>query len=87
MLFPDPAAVPPQLPLYHCQVSPAAREPPERVKVDVPPEQMEAALGLTDPGTVEPAVTLTVTGARSLTQVPLEEDTKYVVLVVIAGVT
>ena len=76
MLLPVPAAVPPQLPLYHCQLSPVARDPPERVNVEVPPVHTEAALELTEPGTVEPAVTLTVTGVRSLMQVPLEEDTK-----------
>lgn len=38
MELPVPAGVPPQLPEYHSHVAPAPREPPEKVKVVVPPQ-------------------------------------------------
>ena len=38
-VLPLPAAVPPQLPVYHCQLAPVPRLPPVTVNVALFPEQ------------------------------------------------
>jgi hypothetical protein len=40
MEVPVPAAVPPQLPVNHCQFAPVPNDPPETVRVVLPPAQM-----------------------------------------------
>jgi hypothetical protein len=38
MLAPEPTSVPPQLPVYHCQLAAVPRLPPLAESVAVPPE-------------------------------------------------
>jgi hypothetical protein len=42
MLVPDPAEVPPQLPLYHLQLAAVPSDPPESVSVEDLPRQIVA---------------------------------------------
>ena len=54
---PVPAAVPPQLPVYHAQVVP---DPPVAVKVLLAPEQIVDGLALAEVGAAGAALTVTV---------------------------
>lgn len=71
MLAPVPAAVPPQLPLYHCQLAAVPRLPPLMVKVALPPEQRLAVVVVIEVGTTEETLELTVTLEQAVVlQVP-----------------
>ena len=59
-----PAGVPPQLPLYHCQLAPVPRVPPLRVRVEVPPAQILADKGFIVVAAVDMIPTLIVTVAQ-----------------------
>jgi hypothetical protein len=69
---PDPTDVPPQLPVYHCQVAPVPRVPPVMESVVAPPAQVGFTLADALVAATE-TVFETVTGAETqpvLPQVP-----------------
>jgi hypothetical protein len=71
MASPVPAAVPPQEPVNHCVVAPAAFDPPSTVKVVLLPLQM-VVVPVTPVGAVEEVFIVTVTAAQVVVlQVPL----------------
>lgn len=53
MLEPVPTRVPPQLPLYHCQLAAVPRAPPFTESVAEPPEQRLVVLVLIDVAAVD----------------------------------
>ena len=53
MEVPLPADVPPQEPLYHCQVAPVPSDPPVKESVVLLPEQMVRAVAVAEAGAVE----------------------------------
>lgn len=57
MLAPVPIGLPPQLPLYHCQLAAVPRLPPFAVSVALPPAQMVLVLLFTELAAVELAFT------------------------------
>lgn len=61
MLVPEPARVPPQLPVYHCQLAAVPRLPPLAESVAVPPEQMLVVVVLAEVAGVELEFTFSVT--------------------------
>ncbi len=63
---PLPTAVPPQLPLYHCQFAPLPRAPPLTLNVAVPPEHKVAVVVLADAGAVELLLTLIACEAQAV---------------------
>ena len=56
--FPKPAAVPPQLPVYQCQLAPVPNEPPTTVSVVEMPLQI-VVTPETEVGSVESVFTVT----------------------------
>lgn len=71
MLLPVPAAVPPQLPLYHCQLAAVPRLPPLMVRVAEAPAHKVDAVALIDAGAVEGVFILMVTLEQAVVlQVP-----------------
>ena len=68
---PLPTAVPPQLPLYHCQLAAVPRLPPLTVSVTVPPEQIVVVLEVIEVGAEELVLELMVTDTQDVVlQVP-----------------
>ena len=60
MLDPVPTGVPPQLPLYHCQLAAVPRLPPFTESVAEPPEQRLEVLVLMDVAGVDNALVLII---------------------------
>ena len=56
-----PTEVPPHEPLYHCQLAPVPRLPPETDKVVELPEHIAVGDAEADEGAVELVLTVTVT--------------------------
>lgn len=61
MFVPEPTKVPPQLPVYHCQLAAVPRLPPLAESVAVPPAQMLVVVVFTEVAGVELELTLSVT--------------------------
>ena len=71
METPLPTAVPPQLPLYHCQLAPVPNAPPTTESVVLLPEQIVVAVAEAEVGSVELVLTVMVTETQAvLLQVP-----------------
>lgn len=64
MEVPLPSGVPPQVPLYHCQVAPVPNEPPVTVKVELLTGQMVVAVAEINAGAVETGLTVMVTDTQ-----------------------
>ena len=73
-LAPEPIRVPPQLPVYHCQLAAVPRLPPLAESVAVAPAQRAVVLVLTDVAAVEFELLLTVTLEQ---RVVLQEPTAF----------
>ena len=65
-------AVPPQLPLYQCQLAPVPSEPPFTLKVALPPLQIVVA-PFTEVAAVELLFTVTVVPALAVPQHPVPD--------------
>lgn len=60
MLAPEPTKVPPQLPVYHCQLAAVPRLPPLAESVAVPPEHTLVVVLLMELAAVEGAFVFTI---------------------------
>lgn len=60
MLAPEPTRVPPQLPVYHCQLAAVPRLPPLTESVAVPPEHKPVVVVLMELAAVEAALVFTI---------------------------
>ena len=60
MLAPEPTKVPPQLPVYHCQLAAVPRLPPLAERVAVPPVHKLVVVVLMELAAVEGALVLTM---------------------------
>jgi hypothetical protein len=60
MLAPEPTKVPPQLPVYHCQLAAVPRLPPLAESVAVLPEHKLVVVVLIELAAVEGAFVLTI---------------------------
>lgn len=68
---PLPAAVPPQLAVYHCQLAPVPSDPPTTESVVLLPEQMVVDVAEIEAAGVERSLTVMVTEAQVVVlQVP-----------------
>lgn len=68
---PVPSGVPPHDPLYQAQLAPLPSEPPETLKVVLPPWQIVGELAAADAGPVDAVLIVTVTLAHAVVlQVP-----------------
>lgn len=71
MELPLPTDVPPQLPLYHCQLAPVPSEPPTTKRLVLLPGQTVVDVAVAATGAVEGLLTVMVTCAQVvLLQVP-----------------
>ena len=66
MLAPEPTRVPPQLPVYHCQLAAVPRLPPLAESVAVPPEHTLVALVLIELAAVDGAFVLIITPEQAV---------------------
>lgn len=66
MLLPVPTRVPPQLPLYHCQLAAVPRLPPLTVSVALPPEHTLVVVVLIELAAVEGAFVLMTTPEQAV---------------------
>lgn len=76
---PEPKGVPPQLPLYHCQLAAVPRLPPLALNVALPPEQRLVVVVLTDVAAVELEFVLMVILEQAVVLHEPTPFTKYVV--------
>ena len=81
-VVPVPIKVPPQDAEYHFQLAPVPKLPPLRVKVVVPPEQIDDGLAEAPVGTVDGRFTVKL---PELVPVPFGEVTLTVPVVAVAG--
>ena len=76
---PLPTAVPPQLPLYHCQLAPVPNVPPTTESVVEPPSQIVVVPDIEEAAT-EGWLTVTVTETQAVKLHIPSARTKYVVV-------